>query len=193
MSGACGSPAVEKSGTATPRAIASPRERIELAQGWRFRAGDDSTSAEPPEDDPGWQTVAVPHTWGPELRRNAWYRLRFDPGPVDPDQRAYLTFEGVSTRADVYVNGRHLGRHLGAYTGFTVDATPALAAGVNVVALRVSTDPQDTVDALPSGAGKQLYRTYGGIYRKAWLVKTRAAHFDPLDHGPRASTSRRRT
>ena len=52
-----------------------------------------------------------------------------------------------------------------------------------MLSVRVSNHPQDTVDSLPSGAGKQLYRLYGGIYRKAWLVKTRSAHFDPLDHG----------
>jgi beta-galactosidase len=127
--------------------------------------------------------VRIPHTWGPEARRSAWYRLRFDHGALDPDERAYLTFEGVSTLAQVYLNGRLIGAHLGAYTGFTVDATPALAQGTNVLALRVSTHAEDTVNALPSSAGKQLYRTYGGIYRKAWLLKTRAAHFDPLDHG----------
>ncbi len=55
--------------------------------------------------------------------------------------------------------------------------------GSNLLAVRASNHPQDTVNALPSGAGKQLYRTYGGIYRKAWLIRTRAAHFDPLDHG----------
>ena len=89
----------------------------------------------------------------------------------------YVSFEGVATRADVYVNGRHLGRHLGAYTAFTFDATPAVVPGTNVVAVRVSNHPQDTIDSLPSGAGKQLYRTYGGIYRKAWLLTTRSAHF----------------
>ncbi len=95
----------------------------------------------------------------------------------------YVSFEGVGTRADVYVNGTHLGRHMGAFTGFTFDATPALVRGENVLAVRASNHPQDTVDSLPSGAGKQLYRMYGGIYRRAWLIKTRAAHFDPLDHG----------
>jgi beta-galactosidase len=125
----------------------------------------------------------VPHTWGPHRRRSAWYRLRFDHGAIDPDERVYVSFEGVSTLAEVFLNGHLLGTHLGAYTGFTVDATPALAKGTNVLAVRVSTHPEDTVNALPSSAGKQLYRTYGGIYRKAWLVKTRAAHFDPLDHG----------
>jgi beta-galactosidase len=155
-----------------------------LSEGWRFQASDDLAGAEAPGfDDAGWTPVAVPHTWGASPRKSAWYRTRFDGGPADPDQRVYVSFEGVATVADVFLNGRHLGRHLGAYTAFTLDATSALVPGPNVLAVRVSNHPQDTVDSLPSGAGKQLYRIYGGIYRKAWLLKTRAAHFDPLDHG----------
>jgi beta-galactosidase len=155
-----------------------------LATAWRFLASDDLAGAEAPGfDDAAWQAVTVPHTWGPEPRRSAWYRSRFTVGSPDSDRRIYVSFEGVATRADVYVNGRHLGQHLGAYTAFTFDATPAVVPGTNVLAVRVSNHPQDTADSLPSGAGKQLYRMYGGIYRKAWLLTTRAAHFDPLDHG----------
>ncbi|HET9317124.1 MAG TPA: glycoside hydrolase family 2 TIM barrel-domain containing protein [Vicinamibacteria bacterium] len=181
--GACaGPPAVQP--TAAPATGASPRERTPLATSWRFHASGELVGAEAPGfDDTGWQAVTVPHTWGPEPRRGAWYRARFTVEAPDPDRRVYVSFEGVATRADVYVNGHNLGRHLGAYTAFTFDATPAVVPGTNVVAVRVSNHPQDTVDSLPSGAGKQLYRTYGGIYRKAWLLTTRSAHFDPLDHG----------
>ena len=157
---------------------ASPRERIELAE--------DGASAPATTRPSAGETApyaVTPDTWGPQPLRNAWYRTRFASGPADPDQRVYVSFEGVATAADVYLNGTHLGRHLGAYTAFTLDATPALVPGDNVLSVRVSNHPQDTVDSLPSGAGKQLYRLYGGIYRKAWLVKTRSAHFDPLDHG----------
>ena len=89
----------------------------------------------------------------------------------------------MSTIADVYVNGRHLGQHRGAYTRFVVDASDAVRAGENLIAVRVSDAPQDTRDTLPSGTGKRLYHSYGGIYRKAWLVQARAVHVDPTDHG----------
>jgi beta-galactosidase len=182
LAACAGPPAAQP--TAAPAAPVSPRERVPLAAEWRFHASDDLAGAEAPGfDDAAWDVVAVPHTWGPEPRRSAWYRARFTAGATDADRRVYVSFEGVSTQADVYLNGRHLGRHLGAYTAFTFDATPALVPGANVLAVRVSNHPQDTVDSLPSGAGKQLYRTYGGIYRKAWLLTTRSVHFDPLDHG----------
>jgi beta-galactosidase len=162
-------------------ATASPRESTVLADGWRFLAGDGRPDAALPDfaRTPG-TPVAVPHTWGPEARRGAWYHTTFAGAPAL--RRTYLSFEGVGTRADVYVNGTHLGQHVGAFTRFTFDATAAVKDGPNVLAVRVTNHPDDTVDSLPSGRGKQLYRMYGGLYRKVWLVRTAAAHFDLLDH-----------
>jgi beta-galactosidase/beta-glucuronidase len=159
---------------------ASPRESTALT-GWRYLPGDGKPDAAVPDFEraPG-EPVAVPHTWGPEARRGAWYQTTFT-APRD-GRRTYLSFEGVGTRADVYVNGTHLGQHVGAFTRFTFDASTAVAEGPNVLAVRVSNHPDDTVDSLPSGRGKQLYRMYGGLYRKVWLIRTAAAHFDLLDH-----------
>jgi beta-galactosidase len=125
--------------------------------------------------------VTVPHTWGEKPRRAAWYRTHFAASPAD-GRRTYLYFEGAATYADVYVNGRHLGQHRGAYTRFLFDATPHVVAGDNVVAVRDDNDPTDTADSLPSGRGKRLYIAYGGLYRKAWVVTTSALHVDPTDH-----------
>jgi beta-galactosidase len=162
-------------------ATGSPRESTLLGDGWRFQEGDGRPDAPLPdfERSPG-VPVSVPHTWGPEARRGAWYHTTFT-GPAGP-RRTYLSFEGVGTRADVYVNDTHLGQHVGAFTRFTFDATAAVRDGANVLAVRVTNHPDDTVDSLPSGTGKQLYRMYGGLYRKVWLVRTAPAHFDLLDH-----------
>ena len=110
--------------------------------------------------------------------------MRFGVPWRDPGQRLYLQFEGVATIADVYVNGRHLGQHRGAFTRFTFDATDAVKAdGENVLAVRVDNTLQGTADCLPSGASeRQLYNIYGGIYRPVWLLKTAATHIDPTDH-----------
>jgi beta-galactosidase len=181
--GACSrAPGPAPAAGASPCAEAgSPRESTLLSEGWRFQEGDGRPDAPLPdfERSPG-VPVSVPHTWGPEARRGAWYHTTF-PGPAG-SRRSYLSFEGVGTRADVYVNGTHLGQHVGAFTRFTFDATAAVRDGTNVLAVRVTNHPDDTVDSLPSGTGKQLYRMYGGLYRKVWLVRTAPAHFDLLDH-----------
>jgi len=106
---------------------------------------------------------------------------------VPPGQAAgrplYLVFEGAATFADVYLNGAHLGQHRGAFTRFVFDGRSAAIAGENVLAVRLTNDPKDTADSLPSGEGKQLYHLYGGLYRKVWLLTTNPLHVDPTRDG----------
>jgi beta-galactosidase len=159
------------------------RRSVLLSGPWRFLGSDRLEGAEVPGfDDGAWAEVTVPHTWGERAWRRAWYRTRFRLAPEDQGKAVYLSFEGVATYADVYLNGHHLGRHRGAYTRFLFDATPHARAGENLLAVRATNHPDDTADSLPSGRGKQLYRLWGGIYRKAWLVLAPAVHVDPTDH-----------
>ncbi len=126
--------------------------------------------------------MPVPHTWGADPFKSAWYRLRLPLSRRDPGHRVYVVFEGVAVFADVYLNGHHLGQHRGAFTRFVFDATEHVVDGENLLAVRANNDLLSTADSLPSGTGKQLYNLYGGIYRKAWLLETDAVHVDPLDH-----------
>src|SRR5208282_4934632 len=92
----------------------------------------------------------------------------------------YLVFEGAAAIADVYVNGQHLGQHRGAYTRFVFDATSALHPGQdNQLAVTLDDSPARTTDCLPSGS--RLYKVWGGLYRKVWLIAVAPVHFDPTD------------
>lgn len=178
---ACASP------SAPPTVSESTREEVPLLDGWRFQAGDAFSGPEAPGlDDRAWARVVVPHTWAkddPRTHRAAWYRRRFRVADPDRAGRIYLDFEGVAAIADVYVNGAHLGQHRGAYTRFVLDATSQVRPGDNLLAVRVSNDPADTADCLPSGASRrQLYHVWGGITRGVRLLKTAALHVDPTDH-----------
>ena len=125
--------------------------------------------------------MTVPHTWGDRPWRRAWYRTRFPVRRDDARRPLYLVFEGAATFADVYLNGAHLGQHRGAFTRFVFEGTRAAVAGENVLAVRLTNDPADTADSLPSGPGKQLYNLYGGLYRKVWVVSTSLVHIDPTE------------
>ena len=131
-----------------------------------------------------WQTVQVPHVF--QTRTNfdeitqGWYRRTFTVPPELSGKRLYLVFEGAATITDVYVNGRHLGQHRGAYTRFIFDATEELQKGSNTLAVQVDDNPQDYNDCLPSH--NRLYTVWGGLYRKVWLVATDPLHIDPTDY-----------
>jgi beta-galactosidase len=110
---------------------------------------------------------------------NSWYRIHFPVAPADAQKRFYTYFEGAFQVADVYVNGKHLGQHRGGYTSFVFDATAAVAMGDNVLAVQVSN--ADCADCLPDG-NTRLFKGYGGIYRKAWLISTSPYHVATTDY-----------
>ena len=169
---------------ATPPA--ATREKIPL-DAWRFAAQPLTYGIEKPGfDDHAWASVTLPHTWNSKTdsktQTAAWYRTHFTLTEADRGREIFVYFEGAATVADVYLNGAHLGQHRGAYTRFIFDGTAkAIFDGDNVLTVRCDTDPKDTADCLPSGTGTQLYHVYGGMYRRAWLLKTAPVHVDPTD------------
>lgn len=166
-----------------PPAAKTHRQLVALDGPWRFLEGDELTGAEAPGfDDRGWGEVRLPHTWGRQQRASSWYRMRLTLAPDDLRGRLYLRFEAAAAWAEVFLNGRRLGEHLGAYTAFVLDATAAAKSGENLLAVRVSNHALDQWGSLPEGTGKQLYHVYGGLHRRAWLLKTAPLHVDPTDH-----------
>lgn len=79
-------------------------------------------------------------------------------------QRARLHFEGVSYRADVFVNGTPVGTHESSYTEFSLDVTAHLKTGKNLIAVRV--ENRALTRKWPCDRG---YFCYGGIYRDVTL------------------------
>lgn len=131
-----------------------------------------------------WSSVSVPHNFQTRTEfdtlTKGWYRRRLTIDPSLAGKELYLLFEGAAAIAEVYVNGQHLGQHRGAYTRFVFDATNALHPGAdNQLAILVDDSPTSTVDCLPSRSG--LYKVWGGLYRKVWLIATAPVHIDPTD------------
>jgi beta-galactosidase len=161
------------------------RTRVLLSSGWKFLASDTLMGAEAPNfDDSHWASVTVPHTWDSVTRvtkhASSWYRLHVSIPADAASKQQYLYFEGAFQVADVYVNGQHLGQHRGGYTRFVFDATAAIVAGKdNVVAVKVSN--ADCADCLPDG-NVRLFKGYGGLYRKAWLLTTNRYHVATTDY-----------
>ncbi|HEX4141173.1 MAG TPA: glycoside hydrolase family 2 TIM barrel-domain containing protein, partial [Candidatus Methylacidiphilales bacterium] len=163
----------------------TPRELVPLDGGWRFHAGDEPRAAEPGFDDHAWQPVDLPHTWngldgedgGNNYRRGAgWYRRHVFVGDSLKGRRLYLQFDGASLMADVYVNGAHLGNHMGGFARFRFDATDVLKAGAdNVLAVRV--DNSDL--GIPPTSSD--FTIFGGLYRGVSLLATDDVQVSPMD------------
>lgn len=79
--------------------------------------------------------------------------------------KIFLEFDGVFQEAEIFLNGKFIGRHCGEYTGFSVDITDAAQKGDNVLAIRVNNLWKPTV--APRG-GEHVFS--GGIYRNVRLV-----------------------
>jgi beta-galactosidase len=187
--GSGGAPPATDGGPTPVPVPTTDRTKIQLADGWKFMGSNTLTGAEAVAfDDTAWSAVSVPHTWDSVLANsnaiasfsNSWYRIHFTVSPADAQKRFYVYFEGAFQIADVFVNGKHLGQHRGGYTRFAFDATPAVAPGDNVLAVMVGN--KDCPDCLPEGNAR-LMKGYGGIYRKAWLVRTNADHVATTDFG----------
>lgn len=123
-----------------------------------------------------WEPVSLPHDYviAQKPRRennpalgffdypNAWYRKHFTVPASDENRRLTLLFEGVATRATVYLNGCELLHHFCGYSSFEVDITDYIIPDAdNVLAVYVKAD--DVESWWYQGAG---------IYRHVWLIKT---------------------
>lgn len=106
-------------------------------------------------------------------RQTLWYRREviLPQGFIPADGRLLLHFGAVDQEAAVYWNGRLLGRHMGGYNAFTLDATDALGPR-NSLVVRV----HDDTDASFHSRGKQKTRRGGiwytpqsGIWQTVWM------------------------
>ncbi len=70
-----------------------------------------------------------------------WYRKTFNIDKIDPGQVYRLRFNGISYRADVWLNGTKIASSdtiEGSFRQFVFDVTPFIKKGENVLALKVS-------------------------------------------------------
>jgi beta-galactosidase len=166
--------------TQSKSAATSPRQSIPLTT-WEF-VEDSETNATTilPPTTAEWKQVAVPHVFrqsGLPDNTAGWYRQTITLTEADRDKRVFLVLEGAASVKDVFVNGRFIGRHKGAFSASAFDLTGALKIGQpNTLDVRVSNRDSDARNCFSRSS---LYYVNGGMFRKAWLVKTGAVHIFP--------------
>ena len=160
-----------------------PLEGQRLTDNWFFIKSDSPAA---PAPDAAWLPVTIPHTWnaidgetGPKYYRGpGWYKTTLTLPQLRDGERAYLRFEAISTAADVYFNGKHLGEHLGGFNAFTFEITPLARAGANELLVRADNSPRRYIAPLSGD-----FTVFGGIYRPVHLIIKPATSFNLLDHG----------
>lgn len=166
--------------------LPSPRLRLSLDGAWRFFPHDHRSGAAVDCDDAGWAQVSVPHTWNARdgeqggnryYRGPAWYRRHVTLDSRWTGRQLYLQFDGACFQADVYVNGRKVGSHLGGFARFRFDVTDALQPGDNVLAVRVD---NSALGIPPTSAD---FTFFGGLYRSVSLIGTDPVQISATDYG----------
>ena len=125
-------------------------------------------------------TLWVPGDWNSQQEKlfyyegSVWYCRRFEYRKSAPEKRAFLHFGGVNYRADVYLNGRKLGFHVGGFTPFCFEVTDVIREGRNSLVVRANnTRAPENVPTLNSD-----WWNYGGITRDVSLVETPSAFIE---------------
>jgi beta-glucuronidase len=167
-----------------------PASVVSLNGEWVFsiderNVGEDMGWAGREFDDSSWMTVVVPHTWGvmPEYADYdgiAWYRRTFSGLEIARDAHVRLVLDAVSYKADVWLNGVHLGSHEGGYTAFEFAVDSHIDfEGENVLVVRV--DNLRTADRIPAvlRPGWSFdWWNWGGIVRSVSLEVTSRAYVE---------------
>lgn len=173
-------------------ADAQQRITTSIDNGWQFHKGELTGFPAIKDASTTWEQVNLPHTWNTTdvaddspgyYRGVGWYTKKIFINPSWHNKAVYVYFEGASQVAEVYINGRKAGTHIGGYTGFAFPITQYLSFGdttnpsPNEISVWVDNSHNEDIPPLSAD-----FTFYGGIYRSAYLVATDSVHINMDDH-----------
>ncbi|RLF17150.1 MAG: glycoside hydrolase family 2 protein [Thermoprotei archaeon] len=167
------------------------RPKIVLEGYWKFKLDPNKKGEEE-----GWfnglrtgDLIYVPSSWNEQRPQwdqymgVAWYENEFFVPKEYDGMRVWLTFEGVSYKAKVWLNGEFLGEHEGAFTQFKLNADKAVKFG-DYNKLIVEVDNTLTKKNVPPGEGMNNtyfdFFHYGGIFRPVYVEFTNPDYIEDL-------------
>jgi beta-galactosidase len=162
----------------------TPAQKITLTDGWKFNKGDVAGAETKIFNDAAWEDITIPHCWNTQdlfdyrnfkdtiditemiWRGVGWYRKQFTPDDSLKGKYNKVNFVGANQIAEVFINGKSVGKHVGGYTDFHYDISPYLEFGKpNTLAVKV--DNRFDYDIPPHTAD---YNMLGGIYREVEML-----------------------
>lgn len=148
------------------------REIINFNNNWVFGKSISNTTKS--------QKINVPHTWQNlesdplfmGYRGGNQYLKEFSAPRSWLNKNVFIRFNGVASIANIFINGKYVGEHRGAFTAFTFDISPYLQYGTTNTIL-VNVDNSVQLDVMPLSGD---FNIYGGIYRDVELIVTSKTH-----------------
>jgi len=117
--------------------------------------------------------ILVPRDWNSQKEKlfyyegSVWYYKKFDyPAPA-ANSRQFIYFGAANYEADVYLNGKKLGKHIGGFTPFNFEITGKLKPEGNFVIVKV--DNTRGLEKVPTI--NTDWWNYGGLTRDVKIVE----------------------
>ncbi|WP_297691220.1 glycoside hydrolase family 2 TIM barrel-domain containing protein [uncultured Eudoraea sp.] len=126
------------------------------------------------------ETLMVPGDWNSQKDKllyyegSIWYKRSFDYSKEEAANRVFVYFGAANYQADVYLNGRKLGRHIGGFTPFNFEVTDLLMDKGNFLVVKI--DNKRTPEAVPTL--NTDWWNYGGLTRDVKLIETKETYID---------------
>ncbi|GAA3508397.1 beta-glucuronidase [Aquimarina addita] len=117
--------------------------------------------------------ISVPGDWNTQKEKlfyyegTLWYKKSFNYQKSKDDNKVFVYFDAVNYQADVYLNGKKLGKHIGGFTPFNFEITNLLKQKENFLVVKV--DNKRKKEGVPTLNTDWL--NYGGITRDVRLVE----------------------
>lgn len=153
--------------------LQAQREMNTINDNWEFRKSIDES----------WESVNLPHTFNIDAyqQRNyyqgkGFYRRTLVLPEIVAERRYYMKIDAASKAANIRVNGKEVGSHVGGYTACIVDITEYIRKE-NLIEITVDNGRKDIT---PISAD---FTFWGGIYRDVWLISTPKQHFNMSNMG----------
>ena len=153
--------------------LQAQREMKTINDNWEFRKSIDES----------WESVNLPHTFNIDAyqQRNyyqgkGFYRRTLVLPEIVAERRYYMKIDAASKAANIRVNGKEVGSHVGGYTACIVDITEYIRKE-NLIEITVDNGRKDIT---PISAD---FTFWGGIYRDVWLISTPKHHFNMSNMG----------
>lgn len=153
--------------------LQAQREMKTINDNWEFRKSIDES----------WESVNLPHTFNIDAyqQRNyyqgkGFYRRTLVLPEIVAERRYYMKIDAASKAANIRVNGKEVGSHVGGYTACIVDITEYIRKE-NLIEITVDNGRKNIT---PISAD---FTFWGGIYRDVWLISTPKQHFNMSNMG----------